>query len=304
MEERVFRLSGLDGEPTLLARSHATTGPPVLYVHGATFPSALSVAYRFAGRSWMDDLAAHGFDAWAFDFAGFGGSDRYPGMSGPHEAPPLGRAPAAARQIERMVEHIVEATGFERVSLIAHSWGTIAAGLYATTHPARIDKLCFFGPIAERRMADLAAPGRVGAWRLVTFEDQLKRFVEDLPRRQKPVLIEEHLDAWGPTYLASDHTSPSRAPRSVKIPAGPQADILAAWQGALGYKPWEITAPVLIVRGEWDSVSNDMDADWLLSRFASTTRKSLKIAKGTHLMHLERSRDDLFAVVRAFLARA
>src|SRR5215469_13437005 len=304
MEERVFRLSGLDSEPTLLARSCATTGGPVLYVHGATFPSALSVAYRFAGRSWMDDLAAHGFDAWAFDFAGFGGSDRYPGMSGPREAQPLGRAPEAARQIERMVEHIVEATGFERVSLIAHYWGTIAAGYYAMTKPSRIDRLCFFGPIAERRIADLPDPRSVGAWRLVTFEDQLKRFVEDVPRRHKPVLIEEHLDTWGPTYLASDHTSPSRAPRSVKIPAGPQADIFSAWQGALGYKPWEIKAPVLIVRGEWDSVSNDYDADWLLSRFASRVRDDVKIAKGTHLMHLEKSRDDLFDVVRAFLARA
>jgi pimeloyl-ACP methyl ester carboxylesterase len=197
------------------------------------------------------------------------------------------------------------------VSLIAHSWGSIAAGLYAATHPARIDRLCFFGPIAERRTQDLPDPGSVGAWRLVTFEDQLKRFVEDVPRSHRPVLIEAHLDTWGPTYLASDHTSPSRAPRSVKIPAGPQADIFAAWQGALGYKPWEIKAPLLIVRGEWDSVSNDMDADWLLTHFASPTRKSVKIAKGTHLMHLEKSRDDLFAVVRAlfavvraFLARA
>jgi len=33
----------------------------VLYVHGATFSSALSIAHRFDGRSWRDDLAAAGY---------------------------------------------------------------------------------------------------------------------------------------------------------------------------------------------------------------------------------------------------
>ena len=304
MAERVLRLSGREGEPSLLVRHLGTTGRPVLYVHGATFPSALSVAYRFEGRSWMDDLVAHGFHAWAFDFAGFGGSDRYPAMSGPREGSPLGRAPDAAGQIVRVVEHIVETTGFEKVSLIAHSWGSIAAGLFATMDPERIEKLCFFGPVAERNMQDLPEPESAGSWRLVTFEDQLKRFLQDVPHGHPPVLIEEHLDAWGPAYLASDHTSPSRRPRSVKIPAGPQADILAAWKGALGYKPRAILAPVLVVRGEWDSVSNDIDAEWLLPRLAGPVRKDVKIPKATHLMHLERGRDVLFAVVREFLAGA
>ena len=75
MKQQVFILQG-DG-PGLLVRRQQSAGLPVLYVHGATFPSALSVAYRFNGRSWMDDWNARGFDAWAFDFAGYGGSDRY-----------------------------------------------------------------------------------------------------------------------------------------------------------------------------------------------------------------------------------
>ena len=40
----------------------------VLYVHGATFPSALSIAHRFDGRSWRDELCAAGFDVWGLDF--------------------------------------------------------------------------------------------------------------------------------------------------------------------------------------------------------------------------------------------
>src|ERR1041385_3608788 len=50
----------------------------VLYVHGATFPSGLSIAHRFDGHSWRDALCEAGFDTWGFDFHGFGYSDRYP----------------------------------------------------------------------------------------------------------------------------------------------------------------------------------------------------------------------------------
>src|SRR5579871_4818702 len=58
-------------------------GSPVLYVHGATFPSALSIAHRFDGYSWRDALCGAGFDVWGFDFHGFGASDRYPEMDQP-----------------------------------------------------------------------------------------------------------------------------------------------------------------------------------------------------------------------------
>src|SRR3569833_1891465 len=91
MKEQAFILQG-DG-PGLLVRRQPSAGLPVLYVHGATFPSALSVAYRFNGRSWMDDWSTRGFDAWAFDFAGYGGSDRYAGDTQPDTVP--GRAPEA-----------------------------------------------------------------------------------------------------------------------------------------------------------------------------------------------------------------
>ena len=58
----------------------------VLYVHGATFPSALSIAHRFDGRSWRDALNEAGFDVWGLDFYGFGHSDRYVEMGRPAAA--------------------------------------------------------------------------------------------------------------------------------------------------------------------------------------------------------------------------
>jgi Tripartite tricarboxylate transporter family receptor/alpha/beta hydrolase fold len=77
-----LKLRGGENPETVLLRRWKGVADPVLYVHGFTFPSALSVAYRFNGRSWADHLHAHGFDVWAFDFLGYGGSTRPLQMAG------------------------------------------------------------------------------------------------------------------------------------------------------------------------------------------------------------------------------
>jgi pimeloyl-ACP methyl ester carboxylesterase len=272
----------------------------VLFVHGQTFPSALAAAFRFDGRSWMDELAAAGFDAWAFDFGGYGGSDRYPQMDlPPNAAPPLGRAPVAAQQIERTVRAVLDRTTARRVSIIAHSWGTIATGRFAGECPDLVDRLVFFGPIARR---DGPAPATLDAWRYVTLSDQERRFVQDVPQGHPPVLLERHLAAWGPVYLASDPTSATRTPPSVKTPNGPLADIQAAWAGDLAYDPALIRAPIALIRGEWDSLATDHDARWLFDALAhAPLKRDVKISEATHLMHLEEGRYALYRAAEDFL---
>lgn len=295
-------LDGRAGEPRLLVRRVASSGPSVIYVHGATFPSALSVAYRFHGYSWMDDLHRRGFDVWAFDFAGYGGSDRPAYFSrSPSGRQPGGRAPWARRQLGRVVAHVLAATGGARVSLIAHSWGTLVAGLYAATRPGNVDRLVLFGPIARRDVAgDRAA--HVPGWRLVSIADQLSRFVEDVPSGHPPVLIEPELASWGPAYLATDPGSAARTPPAVQVPGGPVADIADAWAGRMVYDPARVQAPTLVVRGAWDRVSDDADAAWLMDRLGGRIKLDRKLPKGTHLMHLEIGRVALFETAGRFLA--
>ncbi len=299
--DEVLHLPATGTEPGLLVRRQGGSGPAVLYVHGATFPSALSAAWRFGGRSWMDDLVTHGFDAWAFDFAGYGGSDRYAGMGGPEGGAPVGRARDAVGQLARVVDHVLNATGQQRIALVAHSWGTLVAGLYASEVPDRVRRLCLFGPVVWRDQLEASLVPSAPAWRLISIASQQARFVKDVPLGHAPALIEPELAQWGPAYLATDPESAARTPPAVKVPGGPEADIQASWSGDCAYAPGMIRAPTLIVRGEWDSVSNDRDAEWLLARLAHPARKDVKIAKGTHLMHLEHSREGLFAAVNDFL---
>ncbi len=300
--ETSLKLAG--DECTLRIRRWPGAGDPILYVHGATFPSALSVGYRFDGRSWADHLHDRGFDVWAFDFAGFGNSTRPAGMAGPAAGvAPIGRAAEAVRQIGAVVDDIRRARNGARVHIIAHSWGTIATGVYASEHADAVGRMVWFGPVAQRQIEGLPLPDQIGAWRELSVADQLNRFVEDVPAGHPPVLIEPKLARWGPAYLATGSGAEGQTPTAVRIPNGPQADIIAAMSGRLSYAPGRIVSPTLIVRGVWDSLCRDADAAWLLNGLGTCEKSDAVIPAATHLMHLEHGREGLFEATTDWLSR-
>jgi pimeloyl-ACP methyl ester carboxylesterase len=276
---------------------------PVLYIHGATFPSALSIAHRFDGYSWRDALCEAGFDVWGFDFHGYGYSDRYPAMNEPPQAnPPLCRTQEASEQLEAVVRFILRWHVLSSLSIISHSWGSMPAGLFAGRHPTMVDRMVLFGAIARRPSRRYEKPPTAPAWRIVTVEDQWARFVEDVPLHEQPVLSRAHFDEWSERYLDTDPDSRSRDPAGVKTPTGPFTDILQAWHGNLAYDPALVQAPVAIIRGEWDGLLNDEDARWLFDAFtASPIKRDIKISWATHLMHLEAMRYALYRESIAFL---
>jgi pimeloyl-ACP methyl ester carboxylesterase len=277
-------------------------GRTVLYVHGGTFPSALSIAHRFDSVSWRDQLCNAGWHVWGLDFHSFGRlSDPYPEMQQPaNVAPPLGRAEDASRQLERAILFITSRHDLSRLSLIAHSWGTIVAGCLAARSPALIDRLVFFGPIA-RRSPGKEAP-RLPAWRLISLQDQWNRFVADVPTAEAPVLSRRHFDQWGEAYLDVDPESRARSPAAVKVPNGAFQDIYDAWAGEFAYDPGSVRAPVAIIRGAWDGMCTDQDAAWLFNAFTvAPIKRDIKISRATHLMHLEASRYALYRESETFL---
>ena len=274
---------------------------PVLYVHGGTFPSALSIAHRFDGYSWREPCARPSSTSGAWISTA---SDRPtatrrwtspPRRTRPFAAPPT---PSPSSRPPRPSSSRSQAG--PRLSLIAHSWGTLPTGRFAGAYPDLVDRLVLFGPIARRPAASPtpAAP----AWRVVTLADQWSRFVEDVPADEPAVLARAHFEEWGERYLDSDPGSRSRDPIGVKVPTGPFSDIRPAWHGEFPYDPALVRAPVAIIRGEWDGLIPDADARWLFDGFtASPDKRDIKIGHATHLMHLEAMRFALYRESVAFL---
>lgn len=305
MTSDVWTLPATTSDPALhlrRQRANGTARGAALYVHGATFPSALSLFFRFDGHSWADALNAAGFDAWGFDFAGYGESERYLAMRQPADAaPPLGRVDAAERQLATALQAVRRLAG-ERlpVHLIAHSWGTLAALRCAPAFADTLASLTLFGPVVQRE-GRRGEPASAPAWRTLTIWEQYRRFIADVPRGEPDVLPDRHIEVWARAYLATDSASASRDPPAVQVPAGPGADIGALWSGEPLADPSRVRTPTLLVRGEWDSVCDDRDAARLLRSMTGAPVRDRVLAKGTHLMHLETGRIELHRAVNEFL---
>jgi len=302
-----FRIPSGNGSLQLFLRhvpaKTSNRQPPVLIVHGATFPSGNAAAWKIQGTSWMDDLAEHGYDVYALDFLGYGESDDYPEMtSDDPNGPVLGDVSSMVSQIDRAVAAIFERQSPSSIHLIAHSAGTLAAARYTELHANRIDRLVLFGPPAAPTSR---SPGDVRQVRYfdVTADNQLDAFE---PRvRQTGKLDLEMFSAWAAAYLATDVKNATRRPPSVRVPAGMRVALDQLDQlehlGKLPYAPTHITTPTLIIQGEWDAVTPPSDSLRLFEQFASPLKRFIVVGQGGHRLHLEQNRSQLFQEVRAFL---
>jgi pimeloyl-ACP methyl ester carboxylesterase len=107
---------------------------------------------------------------------------------------------------------------------------------------------------------------------------------------------------WAATFLASDPTSSTRSPPSVRIPNGRAADTLAIAQGRFPYDPAKIEAPTLVVMGETDEVTTFAGAQWLLGALRSAPhRRLVVIGHASHTIQFEAERNQLYDVMADFV---
>lgn len=280
---------------------HRANRIPVLFIHGATFPSALSVGFRMQNISWMDDMSERGYDTYALDFLGYGKSDRYPQMNGPaNHDPAFSTGQLVAEDVGLAVDSILKRTGAPQVFLIGHSWGATVASYYAGKHPEKVRRLVLYAPFFGQRASE--ADTAVQAYHDITGDERVAGFLHELPQGEEPVIEPEVLTEWKTRWLASDTGSQDRHPQSVRVPMGWQRDLTGCNQGNCYYDPAKLTMPTLLVRGEWDQVLSHDDAGKLFEKLKNARiKRYVTIGKGTHVLHLEKNRFELYREVQQFL---
>lgn len=288
---------------SLVMTRQPSEGPVVLYVHGATFPTALSVGWRMGRSSWLDHLQTNGFDAWSLDFAGYGWSDR-PSVfdRSPNSGPPYGDHRAAAEQILAALAHIQQERPGTPIHVIAHSWGTIPARWAAIKRRDLVSSLILFGPVVTRNAGSTSHSVDTAAYWLMTADQQKPRQRKGVPDHLPTPVSDAELDRWCAAFLDSDPSSRTRTPASNKIPNGPIADLENEWRGVSLIDNALITQPTMIIRGEWDDVTTDADASRLFGELTNAVEKrDVKISGGNHWLHLQPRRTALWAETVSFL---
>jgi pimeloyl-ACP methyl ester carboxylesterase len=279
----------------------------LVFVHGATYPASTAFDLPLGGRSWMDDLAARGFDVYLLDLPGYGYSDRPPAMEAPPETnPPFETTDQAVSALGAVVEAVLARRGLSRLDVMGWSWGTAIAGGYAALHPERVARLVLYAPLwtIEGPVALRFDPEHLGAYRRVTQAEARARWLRGLTPEQAAGLIPPGwFEQWAAATFATDPESKATTPPSLRAPNGVLLDLVRYWQkGIPTWDPGRIEAPVLLIQAEWDHDTPPYMAQAIFARLTRAPWKQyVMIGAGTHTVMMEKNRDQLFAAVADFL---
>ncbi len=279
----------------------------VLFVHGATYPAHAAFDLKLDGQSWMDYIAARGFDVYLLDLRGYGKSTRPAEMDRPaSESAPLTRGETAVKDIGSAVDFIRQRRNLQQITLIGWSWGTSLMATYTTQNPDKVSRLALYAPqwIRTTPSPVTAGAGPLGAYRVVTRDQALGRWLNGVPEDKKATLIPPGwFDAWADATFASDPWGQKQNPPALHAPNGVIQDSNEFWvAGKPYYDPNKIVVPTLIVHGEWDRDTPPYLAQTLFPLLVNApTKRYVALGEATHTVIMEKNRMELFRAVQSFL---
>src|SRR5436190_13259810 len=282
----------------------------VLFVHGATYPAHTIFDLRLDGQSWMEYIAARGYDVYLLDLRGYGKSTRPKEMSEEPEAnAPLVRGDTAVKNIGTVVDFVLARRNIPRVNLLGWSWGTALMATYTTQNNAKVERLVLYAPSWIRQTPSLVqtGPGPTPAYRMVSRDSALGRWMTGVPEDKKATLIPAGwFDAWADATWATDPEAAMMNPPVLRAPNGVVQDGLEyTGAGIAYYDPAKITVPTLLIHAEWDRDTPAYMAQTLFPLLVNSPGKRyVQLAEGTHTIVMERNRMKLFEAVQSFLDEA
>lgn len=291
-----YLTSDEDGSGALLllrARDVVSRGAPVLLLHGSTLPGSLAFAARFDGLSWMDDLAARGFDVWTVDIRGYGGSWK-PVDDGRRPCAPVADTAQAVEDIARAVMFIRTQCGADDVDLVGWSWGATAAASYAAQgRPLR--RLVLHAPQWLRDTPSPMVNDQSMNEPYRTVDQAL--FVTRWRERVNQAASEP--PGWADSLTRALAAYPEQP---LNVPNGSARDIARQWMAGIpAYSPADIQAPTLVIVGAADTDTPPALARTVWSALGAAETAFREIPDGTHFTIFEPARTRLFDDVADFL---
>jgi pimeloyl-ACP methyl ester carboxylesterase len=278
----------------------------LLFVHGATYPAHTSFDLKLDGVSWMDYIAARGYDVYLLDIRGYGKSTRPREMDDKPDAnAPVVRGVTAVKDISAVVDFILKRRSIPRLNLLGWSWGTTLMATYTTENPGKVERLVLYAPAWIRTTPSLSRPaGPLGAYRAVAREQAKSRWLTGVPEDKKAALIPAGwFESWADATFATDPVGAKMTPPVLRAPNGVQQDgdeFFSA--GKPYYDPGKITVPTLLVHAEWDRDTPAYMAQTLFPLLVNAPGKRyVQLPEGTHTIMMEKNRLMLFEAVQAFL---
>jgi len=212
----------------------------VLFVHGSSMGSTPTFDLQVPGRPYssaMDYFAAQGFNSWCVDMEGYGRSDKKRDINCD--------IANGADDLEVATDYIMKAAKVKQFLVYGISSGALRAAMFAQRQPSRVQRLALDAfvwtgegspTLAERRkkLPDLMKSKRRPIDRA---------FVHSIFNRDHPGCADEKtIEAFADAILALDDS----------VPTGTYFDMCSKLPVV---EPAKITAPTLIMRGQFDGIA-------------------------------------------------
>lgn len=287
---------------TVFDRAHT-----LVFVHGATYPASAAFDLELGGFSWMDYITRRGYDVYLLDLPGYGRSSRPPQMNAPaQDTPPFEDTEQAVADLGVVVAYVLKTRGLDRLDVMGWSWGTAIAAGFAAANPDKVNRLVLYAPLWVLQAPPVisAGEGKLGAYRTVTKEAALKRWLNGVPEDKRTDLIPPGwFDQWANAVWATDPVGAEQNPPVVRAPNGVLLDVTRYWrEGKPTWDPAKITVPILLVQAEWDHDTPPYMSQALFPLLTHAPWKQYALlGEGTHTIIMEKNRMQLFQVVQAFL---
>jgi pimeloyl-ACP methyl ester carboxylesterase len=249
----------MTAEPAIVGREHWTHKGPVklflwekgaggsggrlgtiLFVHGSSMGSQPTFDLQVPERpdsSAMDYFARLGYDTWCVDMEGYGRSDKHRDINAD--------IATGADDLAVATEYIEKTRGVGSFLTYGISSGALRAALFAQRHPERVERLALDAFVWTGQGSPTLAERRK---RLPEFQSRNRRpidraFVRSIFTRDHPgTADDEVIEAFADAILALDDS----------VPTGTYVDMCAKLPVC---DPARITAPTLIMRGQFDGIA-------------------------------------------------
>lgn len=319
------QIDGLDPGIKLFVREKMAEGNTkftdenvVLFLHGATAPSTCDFDLSYKDYSWADWMVKRGYVVYMGDYRNYGFSSREKAMDEPAaKNQPVTRSYLAVRDIAAMVNHIKAKRGLKKVSLIGWSWGAMVGGYYASLNSENVHKLVLFAPLYNFNDHTNLGPGSglqnkrkphdfnfaLGAYRLASEAANTARWNGEIPVADKDQFRDPAVpvEFWK-ECMATDPTSNTRNPPSLRAPNGVLEDSFYQATGRPLWHAANIYAPTLVIAGAFDTWSFPEDREGLMRDLVhAPVKKSVLIPNATHFVLFERPRFQFFEEIAKFL---
>ena len=278
---RLFLWNKCAGDP-------AKTRGTILFVHGSSMASQPTFDLQMSGRpgtSSMEWFAERGYDTWCVDMEGYGRSEK-----GRDNNAPISFGAddcfAAATYIQKL-------HGKRPLLVYGISSGALRAALFAQRHPEMVARLALDAMVwtgdgsptlneRRKKLADFISRNRRPIDRA---------FVHSIFERDHPGTADKAVvEAFADQILALDNS----------VPTGTYVDMCSKLPVV---DPEKITAPTLIMRGQWDGIASFEDLIAFFAKLPNPDKQFSVMAGISHASFQQKNYMMVYHILYSFFAQ-